>query len=88
MAEKEVWRTVITFTSPKYADTPPSNIFMKSESKASAMASSIEHFEAQLKKYGYEDASFKAETFPSSMNEAILYVQQKKAGTETQRSIN
>ena len=88
MAEKEVFRCVFTFLEKKYADTPSSNIFLKSYSKASATATAIEYFEAQLKESGFTGADYRCEVFPSSMNEAILYAQQKKSGKDTARPCN
>ena len=79
---------MFTFIEEKYANTPPSNIFLKAYTKTSAVAAAIKHFEEKLEASGFKGADYRVEAFPSTMNEAMLYSQQKAAGKDTKRVSN
>lgn len=88
MNEKPMFRVQFFWTSEKHKSTPPSNIFVKGETLESAQKTATDYFDQQIIAAGLVGATYRVETKPSSMNEALLYAQQKLGKQETKRPLN
>lgn len=88
MNDKSVFRSQFFWTSESQKDSPPTNIFVKGYTLESAQKTAIGYFEQELIAHGLAGSGYRVETKPSSMNEALIYAQQKLSKQNTERSLN
>lgn len=88
MSEKLMFRVQFFWTSEQDKDSPPSNIFVKGHTLESAQKTATDYFDQQIIAAGLVGATYRVETKLSTMNEALLYVQQKLGKRQTDRVLN
>lgn len=79
--DKQMYRAIYVFTEPKYASTPPSNIFLRATSLEQAQEHAKKVFEGVLVENGYsKETQFSCEVILSSQSEVEEYLKQKQSG--------
>jgi hypothetical protein len=86
--EKKLFRCSIFFTDQKYKDTPPSNAFVKAETKEQAAEFAVYSYHQELIKNGYPKVEVRVDVNPSSQSEVEAFIAAREAGHKTNTVLN
>lgn len=85
---KNIYRCTIFLTEEKYKTTPPSNIFLKAESRELAAKGAAQLYDQALVANGRPKTQVRIDVIESSNEEAELYAAAMKSRQTTNRSMN